>query len=94
MFFEKFCGNWRIAALRQISEVKGLLTLLMRPRNTGRRWTADEKKQIVEHLKAVSKTLPMLVLFSLPGGSLFLPVFAFLLDRRRIRREGGDNRRI
>jgi len=80
--------------LREVSEVKGLLTILMRPRNTGQCWTADEKKQMVKHLKAVSKTIPMLVLFSLPGGSLFLPVFAFLLDRRRIRREDAENRRV
>ncbi len=83
--------KWRICALQEISEVRGLLKLLMRPRNTGERWTAQERKQIVQHLKAVSKTIPMLVLFSLPGGSLFLPAFVFLLDRRRTRRN--DNRR-
>jgi hypothetical protein len=80
------CATWRAAALHEILEVQGLMRLLMRARNTHRKWTSEEKVEIAAHLKEISKTIPMLVVFCLPGGSLLLPIFASLVDRRRTRR--------
>jgi NhaP-type Na+/H+ or K+/H+ antiporter len=38
------------------------------------------------HLKNISKIIPAVVVFSLPGGSFLLPVLAEALDRRKTRR--------
>jgi len=62
------------------------MRLLMKPRNTRQTWTAAEKAEIIGRLKEISKTLPVVALFCLPGGSLLLPIFTVLLDRRRTRR--------
>jgi hypothetical protein len=62
------------------------MRLLMKRCNTQTTWTAAEKAEIIGHLKEISKTVPMVALFCLPGGSLLLPIFASLLDRRRTRR--------
>ena len=84
------CATWRAAALQEVLEVRGLIRLVMKPRNIGATWTAAEKAEIIGHLKEISKTVPMLALFCLPGGSLLLPIFASLLDRRRRRRLQAD----
>jgi hypothetical protein len=74
------------AILREVLAVRGLMLLLMKRRNTKVAWTRDEKAKIQMHLKSLSKTVPMLLLFSLPGGSLLLPLLALALDRRRAAR--------
>ncbi|MBI5212994.1 MAG: hypothetical protein HY957_06430 [Nitrospirae bacterium] len=68
--------------LREALEVKGFMQLLMKHRNTGEKWTTDEKKRIKTHLKNISKVVPALIIFLLPGGSLLLPFLAEVLDRR------------
>jgi hypothetical protein len=78
------------AILREVLAVRGLMQLLMKRRNTKVAWTKDEKAEIQTHLKSLSKTVPMLLLFSLPGGSLLLPLLALALDRRRGRRAGSE----
>jgi hypothetical protein len=83
---KRLCATWRAAALREVLEIRGLMRLLMKPRNTAATWTAAEKAEIIGHLKEISRTLPMLALFCLPGGSLLLPIFVSFLDRRRTRR--------
>jgi hypothetical protein len=62
------------------------MRLLMKRRNTGKPWSSEEKIKVVGHLKEISKTVPLLLLFCLPGGSLFLPLFSYLVDRRKERR--------
>lgn len=79
-------AGWRAAALREILEVQGLMRLLMKRRNSKKPWSAEEKIKVVGHLKEISKTVPFLILFCLPGGSLFLPLFTYLVDRRSMRR--------
>ena len=74
------------AVLREVLAVRGLMQLLMKRRNTKVAWTKDEKAKIQMYLKSLSKTVPMLLLFSLPGGSLLLPLLALALDRRRAAR--------
>ena len=83
---KRLCATWRAAALQEVLEIRGLMRLLMKPRNTEATWTAAEKAELIGHLKEISRTLPMVALFCLPGGSLLLPIFVSLLDRRRIRR--------
>jgi hypothetical protein len=80
------CATWRAAILQEVLEIRGLMRLLMKPRNTRATWTATERSEIIRHLKEISKSLPLLALFCLPGGSLLLPIFVAFLDRRRTRR--------
>ncbi len=74
------------AILMEVLAIRGLMQLLMKIRNTDERWTREEKKEIKRHLKNIAKIIPAVALFSLPGGSLLLPILAEILDRRKIRR--------
>ena len=69
--------------LEEVLAIKGLMQLLMKQRNTGQQWTDDEIKEIKKHLRNISKIVPALLIFLLPGGSLLLPVLAEILDRRK-----------
>jgi cob(I)alamin adenosyltransferase len=69
--------------LEQVLAVKGLIQLLMKQRNTNQEWTREEIKEIKKHLKNISKVVPALLVFLLPGGSLLLPFLAEILDRRK-----------
>ena len=69
--------------LTEVLAVKGLMQLLMKNRNTGERWTKEEKKEIKKHLKHISKMVPVIIVFLLPGGTLLLPFLAEVLDRRK-----------
>ena len=69
--------------LEEILAVKGLMQLLMKQRNTNQKWTKEEIREIKNHLKSISKVVPALVIFLLPGGSLLLPFLAEILDRRK-----------
>lgn len=70
--------------LSEMLAVKGLLPLLMKPRN-GERWTADDKRMLAQHLKRLSRLSPYLVVLLMPGGLIALPALAWWLDRRRNR---------
>jgi cob(I)alamin adenosyltransferase len=72
--------------LEEVLAVKGLMQLLMKQRNMNQKWSKEEIKEIRKHLKNISKVVPALLIFLLPGGSLFLPLFAEILDRRKTRR--------
>ena len=73
---------------REAQQISGFLHLLMKQRNTDERWTAEEKKEIRRHLKHLAMYVPAIIIFALPGGSLLLPVFAEIMDRRKARRQG------
>ena len=73
--------------LTQVLAIKGLMQLLMKTRNTGKRWTREELREIRSHLRHIAKMVPVLLLIVLPGGSFFLPFLAEVLDRRKTRRE-------
>jgi LETM1-like protein len=75
--------NNREFILREVLAVKGLMQLLMKNRNTGERWTREERKEIKRHLRNISKIVPVILIFLLPGGSILLPVLAAVLDRRK-----------
>ena len=74
----------------EILEVRGLMPLLMKPRNSGR-WTDEDKKELVGHLRRLSSISRYLVVFALPGGVLMLPVLAWWIDRRSERNRGGPS---
>jgi hypothetical protein len=74
------------AILMEVLSIKGLMQLLMKIRNREEKWTREEKKEIMRHLKNIAKIIPVVAIFSLPGGSLLLPILAEVLDRRKTRR--------
>ena len=71
--------------LRELTQVKGLMPLLMKPRNR-QKWTAQDKAEIRAHLKRLSDLSPYFVALVMPGGFAILPAVAWWLDRRRNRR--------
>jgi hypothetical protein len=71
--------------LSEIVKVKGLMPLLMKPRN-GQNWTDQDKIELMDHLKRLSDLSPYFAASFLPGGFFMLPVLAWWLDRRRIQR--------
>jgi hypothetical protein len=67
--------------MKDLYHIQGFMQLLMKPRN-GTPWTPEDKTAIRTHLKSLS-SLRLLAIFTLPGGSLLLPLLAWHLDRRR-----------
>lgn len=73
--------------LDEMSKVRGLVPLLMKPRN-GEHWTAAERALLRDDLRALAYLSPYLLLLALPGSALLLPLLAWWLDRRRHIRNG------
>lgn len=71
--------------LGEVVQIKGLMPLLMKPRNK-QRWTAEDKRELRMHLRRLSNISPYLVVLALPGSFLLLPALAWWLDRRRNRK--------
>ena len=76
----------------EIVQVRGLMPLLMKPRN-GQRWTQEDKRELSGHLRRLSSISRYLVVLALPGGVLILPALAWWLDRRRTRNRPGSSAR-
>jgi hypothetical protein len=74
----------RAFLLSEMMQVKGLLPLLMKPRNK-QRWSDEDKAALAVHLRRLSKLSPYLVIVAMPGGFFMLPALAWWLDRRRNR---------
>jgi hypothetical protein len=74
------------AILMEVLSISGLMQVLMKIRNTDEKWTREEKKEIIGHLKNIAKIIPSVAIFSLPGGAFLLPMLAEALDRRKMRR--------
>jgi hypothetical protein len=70
--------------LGEMVQVKGLMPLLMKPRNR-QRWSVEDKAELALHLKRLSQLSPYLVVIVMPGGFFMLPALAWWLDRRRNR---------
>ena len=81
-----FAGSRKLI-LNEILGVRGLMKVLMKHRNTGAKWTPEEIAEIRDHVRNISKVVPALIIFLLPGGSLLLPLLAAFLDRRNKRKE-------
>ena len=71
--------------LAEMSQVRGLMPLLMKPRNK-MRWTREDKQELKQHLQRLSRMSPYIAVIVLPGGLAMLPALAWWLDRRRVRR--------
>jgi hypothetical protein len=68
--------------LAEFGEVRGLMPLLIKPRNH-QKWTREDRTQLAAHLKRASMLSPYLMLLIMPGGFFALPALAWWLDRRR-----------
>jgi len=71
--------------LAEMSQMKGLMPLLMKRRNK-QAWTHEDLAHIRAQLRRVTRLSPYLVVIVMPGGFVALPVLAWWLDRRRARR--------
>ena len=71
--------------LSEVLMVRGLMPLLMKPRNK-QRWTPEDKAELMVHLRRISRISPYLVVLVAPGGFFMLPCLAWWLDRRRNRK--------
>jgi hypothetical protein len=71
--------------LAELVSTRGIMPLLMKARN-GERWTPAEKEELLSHLRRMAHLSPYLIGLLLPGSVLMLPVYAWWLDRRRLRR--------
>lgn len=72
----------------ELSRVRGLMPLLMKRRNGGA-WTPEDRALLRSHMRRLGVLTPYLALSVLPGGFIALPILAWWLDRRRIRRLSG-----
>jgi len=68
--------------LAELVAVRGLMPLLMKSRNGGA-WTLEEKTELLNQLRRLSRLSPYLLFLLLPGSALLLPAYAWWLDRRR-----------
>ena len=73
----------------ELVQVKGLMPLIMKNRN-GERWTEQDKKELATHFKSLSRISRYVAVAALPGGLALLPVLAWWLDQRRVRRKQPD----
>jgi len=71
--------------LSELVQVKGLMPLLMKPRNK-MPWSAADKSELMDHLHRLQHLSPYIAVFLLPGGMAMLPILAWWLDSRRGRR--------
>jgi len=70
---------------REIGHARGLMPLLMKPRNK-QRWTPEDKRELALHVRRLTDISPYLMVLAMPGGMLVLPALAWWLDRRRNQR--------
>lgn len=83
--FTRFYNTQKREAKHVIAEllaVRGLMPLLMKPRN-GDRWTPAERTELLSQLRRLSRLSPYLLFLLVPGSALLLPAYAWWLDRRR-----------
>ncbi|HJV80386.1 hypothetical protein [Noviherbaspirillum sp.] len=78
----------RVRLWAEMSQVRGLMQLLMKQRN-GYRWDDADRRTIRAQLRKLASLSPYMLLFVSPGGFLALPLLAWWLDRRRQRRHDG-----
>lgn len=74
----------------EISQVPGLMSLLMKPRN-GQKWTKEEYKELRAQLRRLSRLSIYLATVALPGTTLTLPLIAWWLDQRQKKRHNSSS---
>ena len=70
--------------LSEMLQIKGLMPLLMKPRNK-QKWITEDRTELKQHMQRISRLAPYLAVIALPGSFLLLPVLAWWLDRRKNR---------
>jgi uncharacterized membrane protein len=80
-------ASWRERMHGRLGGVESLVAVLMKRRN-GEEWTPEERAFMRRELAALARWLPALAIFLLPGSVVVLPLYAWLLDRRRSREPG------
>ena len=70
--------------LSEMLQVKGLIPLLMKPRNK-QKWTVEDRAELKQQIQRIFHLGPYLAVIALPGSFLLLPALAWWLDRRRNR---------
>src|SRR3972149_11610787 len=68
--------------LGEVVQITGLMPLVMQPRNR-QKWSPEDKRQIITHLRRLSMVSPYLAVMVMPGSFVVLPALAWWLDRRR-----------
>ena len=89
-FLRRHLLKHKVLFFREAERISGFLYLLMKQRNSGDTWTPEEKREIKRQLKYLAMYIPILAIFLLPGGSLFIPFLAEVMDRRRKPRPRGS----
>lgn len=87
-WWQQMLSSQRREAQRVLGELmaaRGMMPLLMKARNGGQ-WTVEEREELLTHLRRMAYLSPYLIGLLLPGSMLFLPAYAWWLDRRRLRR--------
>ena len=80
-----FAERERKYVLAELTQVKGLMPLLMKRRNRGT-WTPEDLAEIRAKLSRLGSLSWYVAVLLMPGGFFALPVVAWWLDRRRERR--------
>ena len=75
----------RLRITAEFIQVRGLMPMLMKRRNGGQ-WSSEEKCELRAQLRSLSHLSPYLLILLLPGSFFLLPLLAWWLDRRRLRR--------
>ena len=81
--------SWRERMHGRLCGVESLVGVLMKRRN-GKPWTREEKTFLRAELSTLARWVPALLLFLLPGSVALLPIYAWLLDRRKGERGGAS----
>ncbi len=81
-FLTRMIRKNRAAILRESEHMSEFMRLLMKQRNTGEAWTPEDRTRLKSHVRHLLLYVPALILLLLPLGSLLLPLFAEILDRR------------
>lgn len=81
LFYEKM-DRERRNILSEFVQVRGLMPLLMKPRNK-QQWTPQDKRELILRLKCLSRMSVYIAVLVMPGGFAMMPVMAWWLDRRR-----------
>jgi len=71
--------------LSEMVQIKGLMPLLMKPRNK-QKWSPEDRQEVVVQLRRLSRITPYLAVMVLPGSFVMLPALAWWLDRRRLKK--------
>lgn len=80
--FYEVANRERKYLVAELSQVRGLMPLLMKPRNK-QKWSQEDRAELIVHMRRLQRMSPYIAVFVLPGGFAMLPVLAWWLDRRR-----------